>query len=97
MILELGIEGLRFLLDSKFSETTQLLMDDDGGSEASELSLEELKDEYSSRPPEIAEWLWCIEYVAKFVKYDIRCIIGNFLIRDLGLWLLCMLRSGVNR
>ncbi|CAA7033775.1 unnamed protein product [Microthlaspi erraticum] len=50
-------------------------MDDNFGSEASDLSLEELKEEHSSRPPEIAEWLWCIEYVAKFVKEDIRCII----------------------
>ncbi|KAJ0257016.1 F107 [Hirschfeldia incana] len=48
-------------------------MDDHGGG-ASDLSLEELMDEYSSRPPQIAEWLWCIEYVAKFVK-DIRCIL----------------------
>ncbi|XP_010458995.1 PREDICTED: uncharacterized protein LOC104740164 isoform X2 [Camelina sativa] len=43
------------------------------GSGASELSLEVLMDEYSSRPSQIAEWLWCIEYVAKFVK-DLRCI-----------------------
>ncbi|ESQ35325.1 hypothetical protein EUTSA_v10009755mg [Eutrema salsugineum] len=49
-------------------------MDDHGGSGASDLSLEELMNEYSSRPPQIAEWLWCMEYVAKFVK-DIRCIL----------------------
>ncbi|CAF2083187.1 BnaA06g09580D [Brassica napus] len=47
-------------------------MDDHGG--AYDLSLEELRDEYASRPPQVAEWLWCIEYVAKFVK-DIRCIL----------------------
>ncbi|XP_033130020.1 uncharacterized protein LOC103872272 isoform X2 [Brassica rapa] len=47
-------------------------MDDHGG--AYDLSLEELMDEYASRPPQVAEWLWCIEYVAKFVK-DIRCIL----------------------
>ncbi|KAL1203609.1 hypothetical protein V5N11_033467 [Cardamine amara subsp. amara] len=46
-------------------------MDDDHGSD---LSLEDLMDEYSSRPPQIAEWLWCIEYEAKFVK-DLRCIL----------------------
>ncbi|KAF8099277.1 hypothetical protein N665_0247s0056 [Sinapis alba] len=47
-----------------------------GGSScgASDLSIEELMDEYSSQPPQMAEWLWCIEYVAKFVK-DIRCIL----------------------
>ncbi|CAF1925643.1 BnaC05g10960D [Brassica napus] len=51
-------------------------MDDHGGGScgASDLSLEELMEEYSSRPPQVAEWLWCIEYVAKFVK-DIRCIL----------------------
>lgn len=54
-------------------------MDDHGGGGgssggASELSVEELMDEYYSRPPQIAEWLWCIEYVAKFVK-DLRCIL----------------------
>ncbi|CAH8353794.1 unnamed protein product [Eruca vesicaria subsp. sativa] len=48
------------------------MMEDHGG--AYELSLEELMDEYASRPPQVAEWLWCIEYVAKFVK-DIRCIL----------------------
>ncbi|XP_048590928.1 uncharacterized protein LOC106351304 [Brassica napus] len=47
-------------------------MNDHGG--AYDLSLEELMDEYASRPPQVAEWLWCIEYVAKFVK-DIRCIL----------------------
>lgn len=52
---------------------TQLLMDDYGGSD---LSIEDLMDEYSSRPSQIAEWLWCIEYVAKFVK-DISCLLGN--------------------
>ncbi|CAH2033428.1 unnamed protein product [Thlaspi arvense] len=41
---------------------------------ASDLSLEDLMDEYSSLPPQIAEWFWCIEYVAKFVK-DLRCIL----------------------
>ncbi|CAL9215024.1 unnamed protein product [Arabidopsis halleri] len=46
-------------------------MDDHGGSD---LSLEDLMDEYSSRPTQIAEWLWCIEYVAKFVK-DISCLL----------------------
>ncbi|CAH2037646.1 unnamed protein product [Thlaspi arvense] len=54
---------------------TQLLMDNHGGSRASDLSIEDLMHEYLSRPPQIAEWLWCIEYVAKFVK-DIRCILG---------------------
>ncbi|KAG7591705.1 Zinc finger FYVE/PHD-type [Arabidopsis thaliana x Arabidopsis arenosa] len=48
-----------------------LLMDDHGGSD---LSIEDLMDEYSSRPTQIAEWLWCIEYVAKFVK-DISCLL----------------------
>ncbi|KAG7597063.1 Zinc finger FYVE/PHD-type [Arabidopsis suecica] len=46
-------------------------MDDYGGSD---LSIEDLMDEYSSRPTQIAEWLWCIEYVAKFVK-DISCLL----------------------
>ncbi|CAH8252347.1 unnamed protein product [Arabidopsis lyrata] len=46
-------------------------MDDYGGSD---LSIEDLMDEYSSRPSQIAEWLWCIEYVAKFVK-DISCLL----------------------
>ncbi|CAD5312740.1 unnamed protein product [Arabidopsis thaliana] len=46
-------------------------MDDHGGSD---LSLEDLMDEYSSRPAQIAEWLWCIEYVAKFVK-DLSCLL----------------------
>ncbi|KAG7591703.1 Zinc finger FYVE/PHD-type [Arabidopsis thaliana x Arabidopsis arenosa] len=46
-------------------------MDDHGGSD---LSIEDLMDEYSSRPTQIAEWLWCIEYVAKFVK-DISCLL----------------------
>ncbi|EOA40550.1 hypothetical protein CARUB_v10009280mg [Capsella rubella] len=48
-------------------------MDDHGGSGAGELSLEDLMDEYSSRPSQIAEWLWCVEYAAKFVK-DLRRI-----------------------
>lgn len=54
-------------------------MDDHGGGScgASDLSLEELMEEYSSRPPQVAEWLWCIEYVAKFVK-DIRCILDDY-------------------
>ncbi|KAL0865057.1 hypothetical protein Bca101_044175 [Brassica carinata] len=51
-----------------------MLMDDHRGGGASDLSLGELRDEYASRPPQIAEWLWCIEFVAKCVK-DIRCIL----------------------
>ncbi|KAJ4892712.1 RING/FYVE/PHD zinc finger superfamily protein [Raphanus sativus] len=31
-------------------------------------------NEYSSLPPQIAEWYWCIEYVAKFHK-DLPCIL----------------------
>lgn len=42
----------------------------------SDLSLEDLMKEYSSLPPQIAEWYWCIEYVAKYVK-DLRCILGT--------------------
>ncbi|KAH0877482.1 hypothetical protein HID58_064876 [Brassica napus] len=69
VILELGIESFRGSADLD-------AMDDHGGGScgASDLSLEELMEEYSSRPPQVAEWLWCIEYVAKFVK-DIRCIL----------------------
>ncbi|KAJ4892733.1 RING/FYVE/PHD zinc finger superfamily protein [Raphanus sativus] len=37
-------------------------------------SLEDLMNEYSSLPPQIAEWYWCIEYVAKFHK-DLPCIL----------------------
>ncbi|CAN8293446.1 unnamed protein product [Cochlearia groenlandica] len=48
-------------------------MDYDGGSKSSDLSLEEVMEEYSSRSPQFAEWLWCIEYIAKFLK-DLRCI-----------------------
>lgn len=40
----------------------------------SDLSLEDLMKEYSSLPPQMAEWYWCIEYVAKYVK-DLRCIL----------------------
>ncbi|CAH8339904.1 unnamed protein product [Eruca vesicaria subsp. sativa] len=39
----------------------------------SDLSIEDLMKEYSSLPPQIAEWYWCIEYVAKFHK-DLSCI-----------------------
>ncbi|WZZ11687.1 hypothetical protein YC2023_097608 [Brassica napus] len=38
------------------------------------LSVEDVMKEYSSLPPQIAEWYWCIEYVAKYVK-DLRCIL----------------------
>lgn len=69
-------------------------MDDFGGSEAFDLSLEDLMDEYSSLPPQIAEWLWCIEYVAKFVK-EIRCILGNSDPKP-PLTVLCILRAGVD-
>ncbi|CAN7036566.1 unnamed protein product, partial [Brassica rapa subsp. trilocularis] len=40
----------------------------------SDLSVEDVMKEYSSLPPQIAEWYWCIEYVAKYVK-DLRCIL----------------------
>ncbi|KAF8044647.1 hypothetical protein N665_7344s0001 [Sinapis alba] len=39
-----------------------------------ESDLSSLEDEYSSLPPQIAEWFWCIEYVAKFLK-DLPCIL----------------------
>lgn len=90
MILELGIDSV--------GESADLVaMDDHGGGGgsggASELSLEELMDEYYSRPPQIAEWLWCIEYVAKFVK-DLRCILGSLNL-NLALWLLFIVRRSI--
>ncbi|KAG2258600.1 hypothetical protein Bca52824_077894 [Brassica carinata] len=39
------------------------------------MSVEDLMNEYTSLPPQIAEWFWCIEYVAKFHNLPFPCLL----------------------